>query len=214
MWTRSRSPRGSDPPIANRRKRFAIRGSLLPAGAVGVLMSALATGCGFHLRTWDVGTSVESAYVSADARNPLRAPLERALRQAGVTEAEGADGAEVVVELLDSRHDRRSITVSNQARAAEYETTLAVRYRVTDGQGRELVPDQWLERQRVFRVDRDNIVGSSEEQALLEREMQNDLVQQILRALNAVGAQADAGVPAEPPEAADPAATTEGRDAG
>ena len=38
-------------------------------------------------------------------------------------------------------------------------------------------------------MDRDNIVGSSEEQALLVREMQTDLVQQILRALNAVTAE-------------------------
>jgi len=160
----------------------------------GVAVLALAAGCGFHLRTWDVGTSIASAFVSADARNPLQAPLERALRQAGVAEAANADEAEVVVELLDSRRDRRSVSVSGLARAAEYETTLGVRYRVTDREGRELVPDQWLERERVFRVDRDNIVGSSEEQALLEREMQNDLVQQILRALSAVTAeQADAG---------------------
>jgi LPS-assembly lipoprotein len=152
------------------------------------------TACGFHLRTWDVGTSIESAYVASDARNPLEAPLKRALRQAGVAAADSAGQAEIVVELLDSRHERRSVSVSGQARAAEYETTLGIQYRVTDGQGQELVPAQWLERQRVFRVDRDNIVGSSEEQALLEREMQSDLVQQILRALNAVAvAAADAG---------------------
>jgi LPS-assembly lipoprotein len=159
-----------------------------------VLGSTLASGCGFHLRTWDVGTSIESAYVSSDPRNPLLAPLQRALSQAGVAEAASAGDAEIVVELMDSRRDRRSITVSGQARAAEYETILGVLYRVTDRRGSELVPAQWLERERVFRVDRDNIVGSSEEQALLEREMQNDLVQQILRALNAVAADpTDAG---------------------
>jgi outer membrane lipopolysaccharide assembly protein LptE/RlpB len=35
-------------------------------------------------------------------------------------------------------------------------------------------------------VDRDNLVGSSEEQALLQREMTDDLVQQIIRGVNAV----------------------------
>jgi LPS-assembly lipoprotein len=161
---------------------------------LAALMVTLAPACGFHLRSWDVGTSVQSAYVTASPRHPLEATLESALRQAGVSAAASAEQAEVVVELLDSRSDRRSITVSGQARAAEYETTLAVEYRITDGQGAELVPAQWLERVRVFRVDRDNIVGSSEEQALLEREMQNDLVQQILRSLNAsVPEPGDAG---------------------
>jgi LPS-assembly lipoprotein len=70
-------------------------------------------------------------------------------------------------------------------RAAEYEVAVAVRYAVTDRHGRELIPEQWLERQRVYRVDPDNILGSSEEQALLERELEADLVQQIVRSLNA-----------------------------
>jgi LPS-assembly lipoprotein len=155
---------------------------------VVVLLALLAGGCGFHLRTWDIGSSIEAAHVVSNPRNPLEAPLRLALRQAGVAEAGSAADATVVVELLDSRRDRRSITVSGQGRAAEYETILGVRYRVTDGRGSELVEPQWLERERVFRVDRDNIIGSSEEQALLEREMQNDLVQQILRALNTVAA--------------------------
>lgn len=164
------------------------------AAVLALPLLALAAGCGFHLRTWDIGGSIESAHVVSDPRNPLEAPLRRALRQAGVAETDTAADATLVVELLDSRRDRRSITVSGQGRAAEYETILGVRYRVTDAAGTELVAPQWLERERVFRIDRDNIVGSSEEQALLEREMQNDLVQQILRALNTVAAgAADAG---------------------
>jgi outer membrane lipopolysaccharide assembly protein LptE/RlpB len=39
-------------------------------------------------------------------------------------------------------------------------------------------------------VDAQNIVGSSEEQALLEREMINDLVQQIIRSLDAATREA------------------------
>jgi LPS-assembly lipoprotein len=163
-----------------------------------VLTVALVAGaCGFHLRTWDVGESIESAYVSANARNPLEQPLRSALRQAGVPEAPSTGDATVVVELLNDRSERRSVSVSGQARAAEYEMLMGVQYRLTDGAGNELVPAQWLERERVFRIDRDNLVGSSEEQALIEREMRSDLVQQILRTVNTVAqnltAPADAG---------------------
>jgi LPS-assembly lipoprotein len=98
----------------------------------------------------------------------------------------------VVVNLLEERRDRRSVSVSPQVRAAEYEVAVAVRYSVTGPDGRELIAEQWLERQRVYRVDSDNILGTSEEQALLEREMEADLVQQIVRSLNAAAASASA----------------------
>jgi len=153
--------------------------------AVAAVVVALGA-CGFQLRGWDMVAVIDSAYVTSDQHNLLEQALRAGLRQAGVREAATAGEADVVVRLLDSRSDRRSVTVSEQARAAEYETTLAVLYEVTDPQGRELVRAQWLERARVFRVDRDNVVGTREEQVLLEREMQNDLVQQILRSINAV----------------------------
>lgn len=149
------------------------------------------TACGFHLRGWDLAESVSTVHVAADARNPMELPLTRALEQSGVALTESADEAELVVALLDSRRQRRSVSVSGRARAAEYEVSLGVRYQVTDAGGDVLVPAQWLERDRVFRVDRDNLVGSSEEQALLEGELETDLVQQIMRTLNAVAEESE-----------------------
>lgn len=157
-------------------------------GVVLLVLAVTASGCGFQLRSWDIASSIESAYLTANPRNAFEAPLRRALRQAGIAEAATPGEATVVVTLLEDRRERRSVSVSSQARAAEYEVSVGVRFQVEDAQGRDLIPDQWLERQRVFRIDRDNIVGSSEEQALLEREMEADLVQQILRSLNAVAA--------------------------
>jgi LPS-assembly lipoprotein len=155
-------------------------------------LSALLIGCGFQLRGWDAASAVESAYLTSTPRNAFEAPLRRALRQAGIAEAASAAEAEVVVNLLEEWRDRRSVSVSPQVRAAEYEVAVAVRYSVTGPDGRELIAEQWLERQRVYRVDSDNILGTSEEQALLEREMEADLVQQIVRSLNAAAASASA----------------------
>ncbi|MCZ6643011.1 MAG: LPS assembly lipoprotein LptE [Gammaproteobacteria bacterium] len=145
----------------------------------------LLTSCGFHLRTWDLGTNLESARVEAGLRSQLARPLRRALGQSGVNEAAQGE-SQVVIELLDQRSNRRSISVTGQARAAEYETTLEVRFQVHDAKGVELIAARWIRSERVFRVDRDNLVGNSEEQALIEREMRDDLIQQILRSLNAI----------------------------
>ena len=83
--------------------------------------------------------------------------------------------------------------MAGSARAAEYETSLAVRYRILGAGSEELAPATWIERQRVYRIDRDNIVGSSEEQALLEAELMQDMVGQIIRAMEAVSRNANAG---------------------
>ena len=163
---------------------------------VAVLLSTLLAtgpGCGFHLRTWDLATSMESFYVEAERTNLIAGPLRSALLQAGVAEAQNATAAEVVVALLNAQRDRRSVSVTGQARVAEYEMTLGVQYQVFDGAGTELVAPRWARAARVYRVDRDNIVGSSEEQALLEGEMRNDLIQQIVRPLNAVSGATSGG---------------------
>lgn len=150
-----------------------------------LLTAALAAGCGFHLRTWDLEGNVSTAKITANARNPLAEPLGRALRSAGVDLLESGS-ADIHIELLNDRRGRRAITVTDQARAAEYESTLSVQYSVKDGQGEELSAPRWISASRIYTVDRNNLVGSSEEQALLEREMVSDLVQQVIRGVNAV----------------------------
>jgi LPS-assembly lipoprotein len=152
---------------------------------IGVLLALLATGCGFHLRTFDLNTAVSSVHISSNAGNFAEAPLRQGLKQAGVAIATVADEAEITVALLDDRRDRRSVAVTDQAQAAEYELDLGVQYSVSGPDGKELIPPRWVETSRIYRVDRVNLVGTNEEQALLEREMVNDLVQQIVRALDA-----------------------------
>lgn len=148
-------------------------------------LCVLLTGCGFHLRTYNFSGAAESYAIVGKTRMSIAAPLRQGLQQAGLKETSVADAA-LVVELLDQRRDRRSVSTAGRARAAEYETSYAVQYRILDGVGNELAPATWIERLRIYRIDRDNIVGSSEEQALLEREMLQDVVGQIIRAMDAV----------------------------
>jgi LPS-assembly lipoprotein len=155
------------------------------AGRYALAAVLLLAGCGFHLRTYDINTSVSSVYLSSNSANLVAEPLRRGLKQAGVTLAAEADEAEVTVALLNQRRDQRSVSVTPTAREAESELTLAVQYAVTAPGGAELVPPRWIETARIYRIDRLNILGSSEERSLLEQEMINDLVQQIVRALDA-----------------------------
>jgi len=159
----------------------------MPARWLLVLGMALAfTACGFQLRGSDLRSTVAKAYVHAAPRHSYEAPMRSALERAGVEVLDSRTADALVIDLLDERRDRRSISVSESAVAAEYEVIVGVLFGVRDGAGNQLIMPQWLERERVYRADRDNILGSSEERALLEREMQNELIQQIIRSVDAL----------------------------
>ena len=155
---------------------------------LGLVLALVAlAGCGFQLRGWDLKSSVESIHVAARPGVALATPLRRALRGAGVRVEPGPAGAAMIVDLLEQRRGRRTVAVTGSARAAEYEVSISVRFAIRAG-ARALREPQWLEAARVFAVDRDNIAGTAGEQSLIEAELVNDLVQQIIRALNAAAA--------------------------
>lgn len=165
---------------------------LLARAAAGVVAIVLLAGCGFHLRGWDLAANVGSAAVISADRVDISRDLEAALRQSGVELVAIDESPDVTIEILNESVSRRSASVSGQARVAEYELTSLVAYRIQGDNG-PLLPRSQARAERSFRLDRDNIVGSSEEQALLEREMRRDLIEQILRSLNRVTEQAAAG---------------------
>ena len=163
-------------------------------GSLVLISLLLAAGCGFHLRSFDLTSTVSSAYVTSAKRNFLTEPLRTSLRQAGVDQAPSAGEAELVVQLVEQRRERRSVSVTGAALAAEYELTLGVRFSVfntSDDQENVLIEPRWAQITRLYQIDPNNLVGSSEEQALLEREMIIDLVQQVIRALNAVSRETE-----------------------
>ena len=157
-------------------------------GSLAVVLLLTAGGCGFHLRSYGFGGAVDSYALVGRTNLDVASSLRRQLQQAGVDEVSPGEAA-LVLELLDQRRDQRSVSTTGGARAAEYETTLAVQYRVLDKTGKELVEPTWIERQRVYRIDRANIVGTSGERSILERELIDDVAGQMLRVMDTVEQQ-------------------------
>ena len=157
-----------------------------PLTALLLLATTLmAAGCGFQLRSWDFSETGLSIHVQADRMSRMAAPLRDALRQAGVETSASADDADLVVHLVDERRNRRVASLTAGARAAEFELDMGVRFGIRTGQ-ESLSNPAWIQASRTFSIDRDNLAGSSEEEALIEQELQAALAQQILRSLNAV----------------------------
>ena len=166
------------------------------AWARGLLASAVLAmllGCGFQLRSWDLSVAFASASVDAADGGTVDEALVRALGYSGVEVLE--KGGDVVLRLTGEREERRSAAVTAAGRAAEVELALEVRFSVQDVDGQELAPERSLRVARVQRIDVDNIVGSSEEEALLREEMRQELASRMVRSL-AMLAQTRAGAEA------------------
>ena len=155
----------------------------LVAVSLGILATA---GCGFQLRTWDLTTAFETARIDAARGVDLDRDLGKALRSAGVRVVD-AD-ADVVVVLSEQRNAWRSASVTSDARTAEYELSLQVSFAVTDADGTVLT-ERVLRSERVARLERNSLVGSSEERALLSEEVRSDLVGRMLRTLEVLSRQ-------------------------
>ena len=154
-------------------------------GVALLALAALAAGCGFQLRSWDLSSAFDSVHIAADSSVTIDTELRRALEQAGLALFEVRTGAGAVIRLSDQRELRRSVSTTRGARTAEYEMTLSLSFAAQDAGGDELVAERRISAERTFRLDQDNPAATREEQTLITLELVNELVRQIMLSLSA-----------------------------
>ena len=161
------------------------RRSLTTGAAVAGLVGALA-GCGFHLRrnrdlpfkTLYSGFSRSSAIGEEFRRELLRTTSTRLV--------EKPDQAEVVLQVLGESRERDIVAYSAVGRPREYELRLRLQFRATDGGDREFIPPSEIILRRDISAADNQLTARVDEEALLYRDMQKDMVQQLLRRLAAI----------------------------
>ena len=163
------------------RPRFLTRAAVL-------LLAALAAGCGYHLRG-SVALPPALARPLVEGPEPLRGELEAALRAAGATPVRNPAQASAVVELRGHAAGRRTLSVSGgTARALEYELYETVTVAVRDAAGRTLLEPATVALARPYLYDRTQVLGTSDQETLIRQELRRDLVAQLMRRLEALGA--------------------------
>ena len=149
----------------------------------------LLTGCGFHLRGSDGALKMPfaSLYLAMDARSPLGVELARNIRATGGAKlVNSAKEAEASLEVLAETKDKTVLSLNTAGRVREYALTHSLKFRVVDKQGRELLMPTEINLRRSISFNESQVLAKEAEEALLFRDMQTDLVQQILRRLAAI----------------------------
>jgi LPS-assembly lipoprotein len=159
-----------------------MRRALLAALLVTIALS----GCGFKLRGARE-LPFATIYLSAGANNALNAELARNIRVGTSTKVvPDRNGAAAVLDILGEFKDRDILSLNAQGRATEYTLRYRLSFKVSDGKGRDLIAPTEIAVQRAISFNDSQVLAKESEETLLYRDMQTDLVQQILRRLAAV----------------------------
>jgi len=151
-----------------------------------IAAACMPTGCGFQLRQTPPLPMRSIALVGFARTSPLAAALKAELERAGVALRDNPAQAEAVVDTLA---DAREKTVAASTAAGQVrEVTLRVRFRfrVATPDGRLLLPASDLLLTRDMSYNETAALAKQQEELLLYRAMEDDIVAQVLRRLAAV----------------------------
>lgn len=144
----------------------------------------LLAGCGFRLRGQGVTLPYRKFHIELPEHSEVRVWLERYIRATGGTEIvddpQEADG--IFQQLADQRH-QIALSVNAQGRVRENRLMLTYRFRVVNTKAQELVPANEIVLSRDVTYDDSSVLAKDLEAGLLWRDMNNDLVNQIMRRL-------------------------------
>ena len=151
---------------------------------IGVFFGVLAlllSGCGFQLRG-DYSLPYESIYL-ATGDSVIGAGLKRQIRASGARVAESRDDASVAFLPAGELRDSVILSLSSGGRVREKRLRYRYAYRIVDAKGRDLVPQGYVELNRDVSYADSASLAKTQEEDLLWRDMENDLVQQLMRRL-------------------------------
>jgi LPS-assembly lipoprotein len=158
----------------------------------GLLALAAATGlsaCGFQLR--GAGDyAFKSLYANFSSTSPLGVELRRNLLGTGritlLSEPPQMAQADAILDLLSESRQQVVVGVNASGQVRELQLRLRVKFRLRTPQGLTLIEPVELAQQRDLSFTETAALSKEIEQAMLYRDMQTDIVQQMMRRLAAV----------------------------
>jgi len=160
---------------------FSTRRRLMTA-ALAILTLA---GCGFHLRG-ALSMPFKTAYVNGSTHDPVLTDLRRQLRLNDVEVVEAAADAQVVVRVLQLRRERDVLSLNTAGKAREYRLFYILGYAVDAADGTTLRTPDRITLRRDVTYDDSQLLAKEQEEDLLYRDMEKDLVQQLMRRLSTI----------------------------
>jgi len=151
-----------------------------------ITATLLLAACGFQLRG-AYTLPYESLHIALPDASVIGAGLKRQIRAGGGTRVvEMKEEAQAIFLQVTELRERQILSLSAAGRVREVRLRFRFAFRVVDPKGRDLVPTTGIEITRDLTYDDSATLAKEQEEQVLWRDMENDLVQQVLRRLSTV----------------------------
>lgn len=151
--------------------------------SVVVVLALALTACGFQLRG-SYSLPYESIYIGVADVSVIGAGLKRQIRASGTRLADSAKDAQATFLQTAEAKEPIILSLSSAGRVREKRLRYRYGYRVVDDKGRDLVAPGVIELNRDVTYADSDVLAKTQEEELLWRDMENDLVQQLMRRLS------------------------------
>jgi LPS-assembly lipoprotein len=153
-----------------------------------LLSLALLCACGFELRGSNLDSLRQSSvYVSASGGNTLANEVRQQLQFADIPMARTASEADYVVDISNETFERKVLSVSAQTgKVEEYEILYKAYLTVTGPDGKRLIKSEPITAQRDYAFDSGAVLGSFDNENVLQKDISKFAASTVLRRLQAV----------------------------
>ncbi len=171
--------------------------AIRPSFVLSLIVATLLAGCGFQLRKEaQLPPSMQRVHLDiADSSSQLAKDLGKALSRSGAQMVDSVGPGVAVMKFTANTLSTDVLSVGGNARANEYAIRYHVEFEVQDAAGTAILPKQTIELSREFTFDATQALGVAAETDLLGKELERDMVQTILRRLEALAHAKNEGKP-------------------
>jgi LPS-assembly lipoprotein len=155
--------------------------------ACATVAATLLSACGFKLRS-SQSFAFQTVAISPEGGGAVATELRRYLGDAvrPLATPKGGEAPQVIVDILQELREKLVVGVNASGQVREFQLRIRVKFRMRMPQGRELIPATDIVQQRDISFNESAVLAKEAEEVLLYRDMQSDIVQQLLRRLSAV----------------------------
>lgn len=125
-----------------------------------------------------------SLYLKSASITPFVADLKSNLELYNIKVSETPAEADLTLEIVSENNDKQILALSGTAQVREFQLRYRVSIRAYDKQMQDWLPADEISLQRSMTYDDALILAKEQEEALLNRDMRADAVQQVLRRLS------------------------------
>ena len=146
-------------------------------------------GCGFALRKTP-NFAFKSLFSPFAESSLLGIELKRSLESGGkvrvISDVRQIDQAEVILDVLQDQREKTVVAVNASGQVREFQLRIRFQFKLRSAKGKELIPTTEILQKRDISFNESAVLAKETEEGLLYREMQSDIVQQIMRRLATV----------------------------